>query len=179
MKAIVKTSQAILLTALLSAAFAGCDRKAPDQTTGAAGTSGNSAGTPTTTAGTSGGTASTTPGNTAATTGSSTDTSTVGAASTASTTGTVASNDSSSGASGTTGTSAGTVIDDSVITTKVKTALLADSDVKGTDISVETKKGEVLLSGFVGNQSQVDKALKVANSVDGVKSVNNKMTVKQ
>jgi hyperosmotically inducible protein len=178
MKAIVKTSQAILLTALLGAAFAGCDRKAPDQTTGAAGTSDSSAGTPTTTAGTSGGTASTTPTNTAATTGSSTDTNTVGAASTARTTGTVTSND-SSGASGTTGTSAGTMIDDSLITTKVKTALLADSDVKGTDISVETKRGEVLLSGFVGNQSQVDKALKVANSVDGVKSVNNKMTVKQ
>jgi hyperosmotically inducible protein len=61
----------------------------------------------------------------------------------------------------------------------VKTALLADADVKGTDISVETNKGEVMLSGFVGNQAQIDKAVQLASAVEGVKNVNNKMTVKQ
>jgi len=71
------------------------------------------------------------------------------------------------------------VIDDSIITTKVKAALLADPDVKGTDINVETKKGEVMLSGFVGNQQQIDQAMKIAKAVEGVKKVDNKMTVKQ
>jgi hyperosmotically inducible protein len=71
------------------------------------------------------------------------------------------------------------VVDDSVITTKVKTALMADSEIKGSDISVETNKGEVMLSGFVGNQAQIDKAIKVASAVDGVRGVENKMTVKR
>jgi hyperosmotically inducible protein len=84
-----------------------------------------------------------------------------------------------SGASSSSSTSAGAKIDDSIITTKVKTALLADSTVKGTDISVETKEGEVMLSGFVGDQAQIDKAKQIAQNVEGVKNVNNKMTVKQ
>ena len=70
-------------------------------------------------------------------------------------------------------------MDDSIVTTKVKTALLADDQVKGTDIVVETKKGEVLLSGFVRDQAQIDKAVKVAQGVEGVKKVTNKMTVKK
>jgi hyperosmotically inducible periplasmic protein len=88
---------------------------------------------------------------------------------------------SSSGASGSggTGSSAGTLIDDSVITTKVKTALLSDAEIKGSDISVETKQGEVMLSGFVRDKAQFDKAVKVASAVEGVKKVNNKMSVKQ
>jgi hyperosmotically inducible protein len=86
---------------------------------------------------------------------------------------------SSSGTSGSkTAASAGAVIDDSLITTKVKAALLADTEVKGTDIKVETKQGEVQLSGFVRSQAQVDKALKVAQGIEGVKKVDNKMTVK-
>jgi hyperosmotically inducible protein len=71
------------------------------------------------------------------------------------------------------------VIDDTVITTKVKSALLADNEIKGTDINVETNKGEVMLSGFVNNQAQIDKAMKVANAIDGVKKVENKMSVKK
>lgn len=70
-------------------------------------------------------------------------------------------------------------IEDSVITTKVKTALLADADVKGMDISVDTTQGEVMLSGFVTNQTQIDKAIQVAQAVEGVKKVDNRMTVKQ
>ncbi|MDN5751661.1 MAG: BON domain-containing protein [Nitrosospira sp.] len=75
-------------------------------------------------------------------------------------------------------TTAGTVIDDSVITTKVKSALLADDIVKGLDIQVETRKGEVQLSGFVDSQEQIDRATAVTKGVEGVKNVINKMTIK-
>lgn len=71
------------------------------------------------------------------------------------------------------------VVDDSIITTKVKDALLADPSVKGSEISVETRKGEVLLTGFVSNQPEIERAIKVARGVDGVKMVSNKMTVKR
>ena len=72
----------------------------------------------------------------------------------------------------------GTVIDDSVVTTKVKSALLGDPDVKGVDIKVETRKGEVQLSGFVETQTQIDRAMDLARGVDGVKHVANNMTLK-
>lgn len=76
-------------------------------------------------------------------------------------------------------TSVGTEIDDSIVTTKVKSALLADPDVKGFDLKVETRKGEVMLSGFVDNQAQADRAIQVAKSVEGVKAVTNKMSLKE
>ena len=75
-------------------------------------------------------------------------------------------------------TTVGTTIDDSAITTKVKSALLADADVKGLDIKVETNKGEVQLSGFVDTQAQIDRAVSVAKGVEGVKNVDNKMSLK-
>ena len=75
-------------------------------------------------------------------------------------------------------TTVGTEIDDSTITTKVKSALLADENVKGFDIKVETRKGEVQLSGFVDNQSQIDRAITVTRGVEGVKSVDSKMNLK-
>ena len=75
-------------------------------------------------------------------------------------------------------TTVGTDIDDGTITTKVKSALLADADVKSFDIKVETRKGEVQLSGFVDNQTQIERAIAVAKGVEGVKSVDNKMTLK-
>ena len=75
-------------------------------------------------------------------------------------------------------TTVGTDVDDSAITTKVKSALLADADVKGLDIKVETRKGEVQLSGFVDNQSQIDRAITVTKGVEGVKDVDNKMSLK-
>jgi hyperosmotically inducible protein len=65
------------------------------------------------------------------------------------------------------------------MTTKVKTALLADPDIKSSDISVETKKGEVMLSGFVNNQNQIERATTLAQNVEGVKKVQNKLSVKQ
>jgi len=85
----------------------------------------------------------------------------------------------SAGATSGSSPSTSSAIDDSIITTKVKTALLASADIKGTDISVETKQGEVLLSGFVNDKAQVDKAVQVASAVEGVKKVTDKTTVKQ
>lgn len=76
------------------------------------------------------------------------------------------------------GTTIGTEIDDSVVTTRVKTALLNDLDVKSFDFKVETNKGEVLLSGFVDNQYQLDRAVSIARSVVGVKNVDNKVSLK-
>jgi hyperosmotically inducible protein len=75
-------------------------------------------------------------------------------------------------------TTVGTDIDDTVVTTKVKSALLADDDVKGFDIKVETRKGMVMLSGFVDNQTQIDRALTVARGVEGVKGTENSITVR-
>jgi hyperosmotically inducible protein len=74
--------------------------------------------------------------------------------------------------------SIGTTVDDSVITTRVKSALLDDVDVKSFDIKVETRKGEVLLSGYVDNQTQMDRAMTLTRSVEGVKSLDNKIILK-
>jgi osmotically-inducible protein OsmY len=73
---------------------------------------------------------------------------------------------------------AGEYIDDSVITTKVKSQLAADDFLKSFQISVETYKGSVQLSGFVNSQEAVDKAVKIARGVQGVKSVKNDLIVK-
>jgi len=75
-------------------------------------------------------------------------------------------------------TTIGTEIDDATITTKVKTAFLTDDYVKGLDIKVETRKGEVQLSGYVDSQQQIDKAVAIAKGIEGVKNVNNEMMVK-
>ena len=75
-------------------------------------------------------------------------------------------------------TTIGTEIDDTAITTKVKTALLADDYVKGLDIKVETRKGVVQLSGYVDSQEQIDKAVAITKGIKGVKNVDNKMMVK-
>ena len=74
--------------------------------------------------------------------------------------------------------SAGTHLDDAVITTKVKSTLLADSVGRGGDTSVETRKGDVLLSGFVDSQAQADREVQLAKGVEGVQSVQNKLMIK-
>ena len=74
--------------------------------------------------------------------------------------------------------SAGEYVDDSVITTKVKSLLAADDFLKSFQISVETFKGTVQLSGFVNSQKAVDKAVEIARSVKGVQAVNNDLIVK-
>jgi len=74
--------------------------------------------------------------------------------------------------------STGEYVDDSVITTKVKSLLAADDFLKSFEISVETFKGIVQLSGFVNSQKAIDKAGEIVNSVKGVKSVKNNVIVK-
>ncbi len=75
-------------------------------------------------------------------------------------------------------TTVGTEIDDSVVTARVKSALLADPNVKSFDFKVDTRKGEVLLSGFVDNLTQIDRAIEVTRGVEGVKNVQNKVSLK-
>ncbi len=72
----------------------------------------------------------------------------------------------------------GEYVDDSVITTKVKAAILDEATLKSAEINVETFKGIVQLSGFVSSQANVDKAVVVAQQVGGVKSVKNDMRIK-
>ena len=74
--------------------------------------------------------------------------------------------------------STGEYVDDSVITTKVKSLLAADDFLKSFQISVETFKDTVQLSGFVASQQAVDKAGEIAHSVKGVTSVKNDLAVK-
>src|ERR1700747_865694 len=72
----------------------------------------------------------------------------------------------------------GQYFDDSVITAKVKAAVFNESTLKSSEINVETFKGVVQLSGFVSSQTDINKAVQVAEGVGGVKSVKNAMTVK-
>ena len=74
--------------------------------------------------------------------------------------------------------STGEYVDDSVITTKVKSLLAADDFLKSFQISVETFKGVVQLSGFVNSQQAIDKAGQIARSVKGVTSIKNDLIVK-
>ena len=73
---------------------------------------------------------------------------------------------------------AGEYVDDALITTKVKTALAADPDVKATEVKVETFKGTVQLSGLVSSSESIHKAVSIARGVGGVRSVKNDMLVK-
>jgi hyperosmotically inducible protein len=69
-------------------------------------------------------------------------------------------------------------VSDAWITSKVKSALLADPQVSGLDIQVETYKGIVQLSGFVASREQADEAEDLARSIEGVKDVENRMTIR-
>ncbi len=74
--------------------------------------------------------------------------------------------------------STGEYVDDSVITTKIKSLLAADDLLKSFQISVETYQGTVQLSGFVNSRKAVDKADEIVKSVKGVKSIKNNLIVK-
>ncbi len=76
-------------------------------------------------------------------------------------------------------TTVGTEIDDTVVTTRVKAALIQDPAIKSFGFKVDTHKGEVQLSGFVDNQAQVDRVVEVTRAVEGVRSVDNKVSVKE
>lgn len=72
----------------------------------------------------------------------------------------------------------GEYFDDSVITTKVKAAILNEPTLSSNQISVETFKGTVQLSGFVGSQAEIQKAGAIAREVKGVTSVKNDIKLK-
>ena len=72
----------------------------------------------------------------------------------------------------------GEVIDDSILTAKVKAALIDNSETKAHQINVETKEGVVQLSGFVDDAGAKAAATSVAKSVTGVKDVRNELSVK-
>ena len=74
--------------------------------------------------------------------------------------------------------SPGEYIDDTVITAKVKAAVLEEPSLKSAEINVETYKGIVQLTGFVGSRADINKAVEVAKGVKGVKSVKNDMILK-
>lgn len=74
--------------------------------------------------------------------------------------------------------STGEYVDDTVITTKVKAAIIEDPLLKALQINVETRNGVVQLSGFVDSAQHVKKATEVARGVKGVTSVKNDLIVK-
>jgi hyperosmotically inducible protein len=74
--------------------------------------------------------------------------------------------------------STGEYFDDSIVTTKVKSAILADSRLKLLDITVTTFKGAVQLSGFVNSPDVAARAVQVVRTIKGVRVVNNSLVVK-
>lgn len=70
-----------------------------------------------------------------------------------------------------------TYANDAWISSKVKSKLLADPEVSGLDIQVETFNGVVQLSGFVASEAQIQEAIKLTRSVEGVREVENKLEV--
>ena len=76
------------------------------------------------------------------------------------------------------GRTPGQVFDDGTITTKVKTKIYADSELRGLGISVSTFKGQVTLTGAVSSKSERKKVEKVAKATVGVQRVVNKIKIK-
>jgi len=76
------------------------------------------------------------------------------------------------------GAKAGMAIDDAAITTKVKAAIFAEPGLKSLQISVDTVKGVVTLSGSVDTQQSSNRAKQLAGAVAGVNDVENRLAVK-
>jgi osmotically-inducible protein OsmY len=72
----------------------------------------------------------------------------------------------------------GEFVDDSVITTKVRAAIFNEPGLKVSEVKVQTFKGTVQLSGFVSSRDDINRAVRVASAVGGVKSVSNDMQLK-
>jgi len=75
-------------------------------------------------------------------------------------------------------TKAAVAIDDATITTKVKSAVLAEPGLKTLQIDVDTKDGVVTISGTVDSPTLKDRAHQIAQSVSGVRSVVDNLSVK-
>lgn len=74
--------------------------------------------------------------------------------------------------------STGEFIDDAVLTTRIKAALVEDPTVSALDVSVESFKGAVQLSGFVKTTAERNRAVKIANDVPGVTQVFNSIQIR-
>lgn len=72
----------------------------------------------------------------------------------------------------------GAYIDDSVITTSVKSRFFDDKNVDGSAVSVETLNGTVMLSGFAKNATEKKTAENIAWKVKGVKAVKNELSIR-
>jgi osmotically-inducible protein OsmY len=75
--------------------------------------------------------------------------------------------------------SLGEAVDDSLITSKVKTALVGDPDVSARRINVETFRGTVQLSGFARSEDEIRRAGEVARNVRGVRAVKNDIRLRE
>jgi hyperosmotically inducible protein len=75
------------------------------------------------------------------------------------------------------GETTGQIVEDAALTAKVKAALIAEKNVKSSRIDVDAFQGKVILRGTVPERRQVELAAKVAGSVDGVKAIDNRLTV--
>lgn len=74
--------------------------------------------------------------------------------------------------------SAGEYVDDTLLTARVKAALVADPAVRAAEVKVETFKGRVQLSGFVSSEAAIERAVAIARSIPGVASVANDMRLR-
>jgi osmotically-inducible protein OsmY len=74
--------------------------------------------------------------------------------------------------------STGEYVEDSVITTRLKAAVLAEPSLRSMEINVETFKGRVQLSGFVNSQADIDRTVAMVRGMSGVSSVKNDMRLK-
>ena len=72
----------------------------------------------------------------------------------------------------------GNYVSDSVLTARVKAALLRERGIKSTDVHVESNQGRVLLSGFVDSEEQKQRALRVASRIGGVREVRDGLNVR-
>ena len=73
--------------------------------------------------------------------------------------------------------SVGETIDDQVVLTSVKSTLIADPEVSGLGINVDVFQGEVTLRGYVKTQREIDRAIDLASSTAGVKSVESRLVL--
>jgi osmotically-inducible protein OsmY len=74
--------------------------------------------------------------------------------------------------------STGEYVEDSVLTGRVKAAILAEPSLRSMEINVETFKGRVQLSGFVNSQADIDRTVAMVRGMSGVSSVKNDMRLK-
>ena len=73
---------------------------------------------------------------------------------------------------------AGDTAKDAAITTKIKSAMIAEPELKALQVNVDTVNGNVTLSGVVDSQQNLERAQQIAQTVDGVRAVENRLTVK-